>query len=147
MSNLMHPRYVATVHSSWEAGRVLRYMADFRNAVHWDPSVQQALLAGGDGQTRASAFDLTVRVGRRVSNLRYVITELNEHSVVLTARTRWLESVDTITVRNDPRGSLMEYDARLSFLGPPRIANPLLVRTFRQLGDNARARLDEQLNV
>ncbi|MGI8848456.1 MAG: SRPBCC family protein [Candidatus Dormibacteria bacterium] len=148
MSGLMHPRYVATVQSSWAAERVLRYMADFRNAVHWDPSVQRAVLAGGDGESLGSTFDLVVRVGKRVSELRYVISSLTPDSVELTARTRSLESIDTITVRPDPDGgSSMEYDARLTFVGVARLANPILARTFRTLGDNARASLNEKLNA
>lgn len=154
MSSLIQPRYVATVHSAWEPARVLDYMADFRNAVEWDPSVRKALLAGkvedaaSHLRERGTAFDLTVRVGKRESALRYVITAATATSVELTARTDSIESIDTITVRPDSTGgSVMEYDARLTFLGLARLANPLLARSLRKLGDNAVARLIEKLNA
>jgi len=153
MTNLMNPEYVAVVASSWPAALVLDYMADFCNAAEWDPSVEKAVRAeGGDGGAAppvqvGRAFDLTVRVGRRVARLHYVITGLTANSVQLTARTSSLESVDTVTVT--PRGtggSIMEYNARLTFRGLARIANPLLARSLRKLGDNAAASLNQRLN-
>lgn len=139
------PRYVATIRSAWPAERAFAYMADFSNAREWDPSVEAATRTSDGPVSEGDGFDLQVRSGSRVLPFHYVITQLGNRTVVLSARTTRFESVDTITVSDDGPGSLVRYDAFLTGLGVMRLANPVIGRTFRRMGDAARTQLTEVL--
>lgn len=140
------PRYVATIHSAWPAERAFAYMADFSNAREWDPSVESATRTSDGTLGEGDGFDLRVRSGTRVLPFHYVITQLDERTVVLKARTSRFESVDTIAVSDEGSGSLVRYDAFLTGVGLMRLANPLIGRTFRRMGAAAHSRLTQVLS-
>lgn len=137
------PRYVATIPSAWPDERAFAYMSDFSNARAWDPSVAAATRVDAGPVREGSAFELQIRNGRRVMPFRYVVTELSNRRVVLRAETPRFESVDTITVRDAGDASEIQYDAFLSGRGIARLANPLIARVFRRMGDAARAQLGD----
>ena len=137
----MMPRYVATIQSPWPAKRALAYMADFSHASEWDPSVLSSTALDAGPVREGSVFELRIRSGRRVLLFRYRVERLEPVVVVLRAATRWFESVDTITVRDVGSGSEITYDAFLTAKGAIRLANPLISRVLRRLGDAARDRL------
>lgn len=116
-------------------------MADFRNATEWDPSVVSATALGEGAVRTGSAFELRIRSGRRVTPYRYVVTTLEPRLVRLRASTAFVDSVDTITVRDAGSGSEVTYDASLAVKGAMRMLTPLVARTFRRLGDAASAQL------
>ena len=135
------PRYVATIPSVWPAERAFAYMADFRNASEWDPSVVSATALDADAVHEGSSFDLRIRNGRRVVPFRYTVTALEPRLIRLRATTPQFESVDTITVREAGTGSEITYDASLAVRGAMVLITPLVARTFRRMGDAASERL------
>lgn len=135
------PRYVATVQSVWPAERAFAYMADFRNAAEWDPSVVSATALDAGPVREGSAFELRIRSGRRTTPYRYVVTTLEPRLIRLRASTASIDSVDTITVRDAGSGSEITYDAALAVKGAMWMLTPLVARTFRRLGDAASAQL------
>ena len=116
-------------------------MADFSNALEWDPSVTEA--------TRSSdgAFDLVAKFGGRGVPLRYeVVSSDPPRSIVLVARKPSFTSRDTITVASAPAGSTVHYDARLEFKGAGRILDPLMQLVFNRTGAKAAAGMRAALN-
>ncbi len=136
--------YVATVPSPAPPSVVFRYMADFRSAGEWDPSVRSTkLLSDGDPVQLGARF----HVNANGIPLNYEITELVEDSkVVLYAKQFALISLDTITIA--PRadgGSDMTYHATINLRGPFKVFSPLLDKGFQGLGDAAKKGLEKHL--
>ncbi len=134
-------RYVATIRSVWSAERAFAYMADFRNASEWDPSVVSATALDEGPVREGSGFELRIRSCRRVVPYRYTVTALEARRITLRARTGAFDSVDTITVRDAGTGSEITYDATLAVKGALVLVTPLIARTFRRTGNAADARL------
>ncbi len=131
--------YTTTVHSAWNADEAFRYMSDFSNAQHWDPSVTSAHRLDEGAVTLQSLFDLTVHFAGREKLLRYGVTSLDpSRGVVFTSSTNTLLSRDTLTFEPRTAGCEMTYRAELRFRGVASVANPLLALLFRRLGDRAR---------
>ena len=134
-------RYVATIPTAWPAERAFAYMADFRNATEWDPSVVSATAVDAGEVREGSTFELRIRNGRRVAPFTYTVTALERRLIRLRATTPQLESIDTITVRDLGTASEITYDASLAVKGVLALMTPLVARTFRRMGDAASDRL------
>ena len=122
-------------------GADVRVHGGLRNAAEWDPSVMGATALDEGPVREGSAFELRIRSGRRTVPYRYVVTKLEPRLVRLRASTAFIDSVDTITVRDAGSGSEVTYDASLALKGAMRLLTPLVARTFRRLGDAASAQL------
>ena len=134
-------RYTTTIDSTLPAEEAFAYMADFSNALEWDPSVTEASRSGD------SAFDLVAKFGGRAVPLRYEVVSLEPpRSIVLEARKPSFTSRDTITVTAAPGGSTVHYDARLEFKGVGRLFDPLMQLVFNRTGAKAAAGMRAALN-
>jgi hypothetical protein len=141
------PRYVTEVSSSLPPIEAFAYMADFANARLWDPSVSEARRVGEASIGLGAAFDLVARFGGRDVPLRYEIVEYDApRRVVLEARRPRFVSRDTIEVETAGDGSIVRYDARLSFGGLGRLLEPVMQRAFNRVGARATAGLQTALN-
>ena len=140
-------RYVTEVSSSLPPVEAFAYMADFANARLWDPSVSEARRVGEASIGLGSAFDLVARFGGRDVPLRYEIVEYDApRRVVLEARRPRFVSRDTIEVETAGDGSIVRYDASLSFGGLGRLLEPVMQRAFNRVGARATAGLQTALN-
>jgi hypothetical protein len=140
------PRYSVTIASPWSLEESFAYMADFRHALDWDPSVRTAT-SDHEVVDLGALFHLEVAFAGRSQHLRYEVTAFDApHSLTLTAKTPQLRSVDTITCTKSDTGSFVHYDASLTFLGLARVFNPLLAILFRKLAKNATSGLRRELS-
>ncbi len=111
-------------------------MANLANFAEWDPGVTKVEQSEGDGPGPGAVYDVTIK-GLR-SPLRYRTTRFEPPtSVVVRAESRFLTSLDTITVDVDGAGSLVTYDAELTLNGPLGLADPLLRIGFGRIADRA----------
>ena len=134
-------RYVTTIESTLTAEDAYAYMADFSNALEWDPSVTEARRSGDN------AFDLVATFGGKGVPLHYEIVSSDPpRSLVLEARKPSFTSRDTITVTPAAGGSSVHYDARLDFNGLGRIFDPLMQLLFNRTGAKAAAGMRAALN-
>ncbi len=134
-------RFVTTIESTLSPEDAYAYMADFANALEWDPSVTEARRSG------ENAFDLVAKFGGRGVPLHYAIVSSDPpRSVVLEARKPSFTSRDTITVAPAPGGSTVHYDARLEFKGAGRLFDPLMQLLFNRTGAKAAAGMRAALN-
>jgi carbon monoxide dehydrogenase subunit G len=138
-------RYVVHVRTPKPPAEAFAYMADLANFAEWDPGVSGVEQVVGEGPGADAAFDVVVSAVRPIT-LRYRTTGYEPPTrVVVQASNWWLTSLDTITVRPDDSGSVVTYDAELTLNGLLRVADPLLGRSFRRIGDRAAAGLVEAL--
>lgn len=133
-------RYVTSIDSSLAQEEAFAYMADFTHAREWDPSVSEARRVD-DG------FHLVARFGGRDVSLHYEVVELEPpRLVVFEARRPGFTSRDTITVSEAGAGSVVHYDARLSFKGLGRLLDPVMQLVFNRVGTRAKHGMQASLN-
>ena len=140
-------RYATTIASTLSPAEAFAYMADFSNARFWDPSVSRARREGDGPVGLGSAFPLVARFAGRDVELTYsIVTYEPPERVVLEAR-RGFVSRDTITVEPaGSGGSVVSYEALLTFTGLGRLAEPLMQYVFNRVGAKAKAGLESALN-
>jgi len=141
-------RYVTTVRTLWSADRAFAYVADLRNFAEWDPGVTSVEQLVGDGSGPDAAYSVTVTGAVRPMTLRYETTAYDPpRRIEVRAESNSLLSVDVVTVEPDTggTGSIVNYDATLTFRGLARLADPLLALGFRRIGDRAAAGLRKAL--
>ena len=140
-------RYVTTIESKLSAVEAFAYMADFSNALHWDPSVVAASRSSDGAVRNGSTFDLVVLFGGRKLPMGYAIVSYEEpRLVVIEAQKPSFTSRDTITVASAGDGSTVHYDALLEFKGPGRVLDPIMQLIFNRTGDKAAAGMRAALN-
>ena len=140
-------RYVTEIESALPQGEAFAYMADFANARLWDPSVSEARRVGKAPVGLGSKFDLVARFGGRDVPLRYEIVEFDApRRVVLEAKRAGFVSRDTITVEPTGNGSVVHYDATLTFGGVGRLFDPIMQRIFSRVGARATLGIQTAMN-
>ena len=133
-------RYLVRIRSPKSPAEAFAYMANLTNFAEWDPGVTRVEQVEGEGPGPDAAYDVTVK-GMRTP-LRYRTTHFEpSNAVVALAESRFLTSLDTITVEDDGTGSIVTYDAKLTLNGPLGLADPILGLTFGHIGDRATAGL------
>jgi hypothetical protein len=139
-------RYVARVRTSRNADEVFAYMADLRNFAGWDPGVARSEQVVGDGAGPDAVYDVTVRNGGREMTLRYEVVEYDpSRRVKVVGKASVFTSIDVVEVSEDGEGTLVVYDATLRMPFPLSLADPLLAKAFRGIGDKAAAGLERVL--
>lgn len=139
-------RYVTSVRSPLSVTEAFAYMADVTRFAEWDPGVKRAVRVGGDGTGVGTAYELTVQAGA-TTVMRYEVAEYQPpHRIVLVARTRFLTSVDEVTVEGAGSGSVVTYDEKLTLRAPLGLFDALLRLAFRHIGDRAAAGLKRVLS-
>jgi hypothetical protein len=126
---------------------VFDYMADFSNAVLWDPGVKSSIRSDSGELGEGSGFSLEVKVGKRAYPIDYRIVEYRRPSkVVLLGETTWMRSLDAILVSPVQDGStVIEYVANLHLKGVLSMLNPLLATPFAKIGARAMEGLAKSL--
>jgi hypothetical protein len=129
-------RYLVRVRSPKSPADAFAYMADLANFAEWDPGVTRAEQSEGDGPGPDAVYDVTVKgLG---SPLRYRTTRYEPPTaLVARAESRFLTSLDAITVEAEGDGSIVTYDAELTLNGPLGLADPILRLVFGRIGDRA----------
>ena len=140
-------RYVTSIESKLSPADAFAYMADFSNALHWDPSVVEASRSSAGAVGKGSTFDLVILFGGRKLPMGYAIISYEEpRLVVIEAQKPSFTSRDTITVAPAGDGSTVHYDALLEFKGPGRLLDPIMQLIFNRTGDKAAAGMRAALN-
>ena len=140
-------RYATTITSLLPAAEAFAYMADFSNARHWDPSVDEASRSTDGPLGLGSTFELVVRFGGRKLPMHYELVSFDEpRSFVVESRKPSFTSRDTITVSPAAAGSTVHYDAVLEFKGAGKLLDPVMQLLFNRTGAKAAAGMRTALN-
>jgi carbon monoxide dehydrogenase subunit G len=114
---------------------VVAYLADFTNAVQWDPgTVRCERLDDGPVRPGARWHNVSKVLGRE-TDLDYELVTMDPDHVVLRGRNRTATSTDDITVLPAADGTEVTYHAHIEFHGVAKLAEPLMQRVFENLGD------------
>ena len=123
------------------------FVADFANAMHWDPGVATSEAFGTGPVGIGSRYRLGVRLGSRVAPMEYRIREYAApQRVVLDGAGSGVTATDEITFTPSATGTRIDYVADIRLGGLLRLAQPFLGGRFEALAQNAvegmRAALD-----
>jgi carbon monoxide dehydrogenase subunit G len=117
------------------------YLADYSNAVRWDPSVTEATRAGQSFRVVIAFYgkriplDLALEQSRPTERLVFTGAGTNDKKV--TARIEF-------TIAADESGSSVAYDATLQLRGLMRLFDKGLQLAFENMGDKAMQGLTAQ---
>jgi carbon monoxide dehydrogenase subunit G len=139
--------YIAKIRTDKPPIDCFAYLADLRNFADWDPGVVEVTQTRGSRPGVDARYDVTVLNGRRRMTLGYRTNDFDPPSrLQVTGTTMLLTSIDTVTVERQAEGTLVTYEARLRLRFPLSLADPLLSRAFRKIGDRAAAGLEAALD-
>lgn len=138
--------YEATVHSPLPAERSFALMADFSNALHWDPATLESRQLDDGPVGLGARFRLDMKIFGRENAIEYEIVEYDApRKVVLRGENAGSVSVDTITVEPTGSGSAVNYKAEVTMKGAFKVIGPLFSPVFKKMGDEARDKMTEWL--
>jgi len=128
------------------------FVADFGNAMHWDPGVATSVSASAGPVGVGKRFQLGVRMGSRVTPMEYRITAFEApRRVVLEGEGSGVTATDEIRFSPAPNGTTIDYVADIRLGGLLRLAQPFLGGRFKALADDAvegmRAALDARADA
>ena len=142
------PRIVRTITTDKPRGEVFSYLADFSNAIHWDPGTEQSIPRNADGAKLGQVYDLVVVWGSRRLPMVYETTELVPgERVAFVGDGSTTKAVDTLTFTDvSDGGTRVVYSADISLKWPYRISEPFLRTKFVEMGDEAEESLTRVLS-
>ena len=122
------------------------YIADFANSHAWDPGTASSRRLDDGPVGRGSRFALDVRMGGRVAPMEYRIRDFDRpHRVVLVGSGAGVDAVDDIRFERVDDRTVIDYTADIRLGGLLRFVQPFLGGTFRRIGRDAAAGMDETL--
>ena len=138
--------YVAHVESTMSPTAAFDYVADVRRFADWDPRVLESLQVEGSGPEFGAEYDVTFSGGGHEIRLHYVVRSIERpRRIEIVGTSRFLTSIDVITVAAHDAGSFITYDARLRLPLVFKLFDPLLSIVFRRIGDESADGLAEAL--
>ncbi|MFW5473388.1 SRPBCC family protein [Knoellia sp. CPCC 206450] len=114
------------------------YLADFANAVEWDPGTVSCVRDGDPSAPVAPGATWTnvSKVLGRETTLTYELVTFTDDHVVLEGSNKTADSKDDISVTAvDDRTSLLRYDATITFKGLAKLTDPLMALVFKGIAD------------
>lgn len=115
------------------------YLADFANAVEWDPGTVTCVRNGDPSAPvlPGATWTNTSKVLGRETQLQYELVTRQPDHVVLQGSNKTADSTDDIGVTGlDGGRSRIRYEATITFKGAARVADPLMQLVFKKVADD-----------
>ena len=139
--------YNATIRSRHPSQRVFDYLANFANAVQWDPGSSEAEQFVTGPPALGSRFHLVSRFMGRKVKLTYEMTEFTQpQRFTVKADNGGFSLEDTVSIQPSKDGCNVHYHAKLNFQGVGRLLTPIWWLVFRRIGSKGAAGLADWLN-
>lgn len=123
------------------------FVADFANAMHWDPGVASSRQIGEGPTAVGSRYQLEVRMGGGVTPMEYEITSFEApRRVILAGKGARVVAVDDIRFEATPSGTRIDYEADIRLRGVLRLVEPFLGGAFAKIGRDALAGMRSALD-
>ena len=126
---------------------VVAYLADFSNAVAWDPGTVRCERVDPGPVEVGATWRNTSKVLGRETELDYELVTLESDHVVLRGTNKTATSTDDIRVVASPTGSTVTYHANIAFNGVAKLTEPLMQRVFEKLGDETVEGIQRELGA
>lgn len=125
---------------------VVNYLADFSNAVHWDPgTVSCEREDTGPVKVGSTWRNVSKFLGRETA-LSYRLAGLQPGHITLVGTNKTATSTDDITVRDvTPAGSEVTYRANIELHGLARLGAPVVRAALDRLGDQTASKIQQEV--
>jgi dehydrogenase/reductase SDR family member 12 len=141
-------RITEHIETPLELEAAFAFIADFANAMHWDPGTVTSERIGDGPVGLGARYRLGVRLGSRVAPMEYRITTFQPpHRVVLVGEGSGVSAVDEIRFEPSGSGTRIDYSADIRLGGVLRLVQPFLGRAFANLGRDALAGMQRALDA
>jgi carbon monoxide dehydrogenase subunit G len=118
------------------ADAVVSYLADFGNAVDWDPGTQSCVRQDTGPIRVGSTWRNVSKFLGRETVLNYRLELLQPGHITLIGSNKTATSTDDITVRDVPQNSSeITYHAQIELHGLARLGGPVVKAAMERLGD------------
>lgn len=136
-----------TVRTKAPLDAVWAYLSDFTHAEQWDPgTVTCRRTDAGPIDVGATYENVSEFRGRRTT-LRYTVETFEPaRHLVLRGENKTVQSFDDMTFAASGAGTELTYEARFTFQGLARLAEPLLHKPLTKLADDTEASLQKHLD-
>ena len=127
---------------------VVGYLADFSNAVDWDPGTQSCERQDtGPVQVGSSWRNVSKFLGRETV-LDYRLETLQPGHITFIGSNKTAASTDDITVRDaSPDGSEITYRASIEVHGLAKLGEPVVKAAMERLGDATATHIQQAVAV
>ena len=126
---------------------VWAFLSDFTNAEQWDPGTITCTRTDAGPIDVGATYDNVSEFRGRKTNLRYTVETFQPaQHLVLRGENKTVQSFDDMTFTGSGSGTEVTYEARFTFKGLARLAEPLLHKPLNQLADDTEASLQTQLD-
>lgn len=123
---------------------VVGYLADFGNAVDWDPGTQSCERQDSGPVKVGSTWRNVSRFLGRQTVLDYRLEVLQPGHITLVGSNATATSTDDITVRDMPsNASEITYQARIELRGVARLGEPIVNAAMRRVADATAAQIQQ----
>ena len=129
---MVHVRRTFTV--SQPPAVVVAYLADFSNAVDWDPGTVTCTRVDPGPVEVGARWHNVSRILGSSTELDYRLERLDPDRVVLVGRNRTATSTDDIRVVGHADGAQVTYDSTVVLNGAAKLAAPVMRLALESLG-------------
>lgn len=120
---------------------VVGYLADFGNAVQWDPGTMSCLRTDQGPIRVGSSWRNVSDFNDRISELDYRLERLEPARLTFVGRNKQATTTDDLRFSTDGDTTTITYDAEVRFNGVLRLAGPFLRGNFEKLADEVETSL------
>ena len=120
------------------------YLSDFTNAEQWDPgTVTCKRTDAGPIDVGATYENVSEFRGRQTTLTYTVATFVPAKHLVMHGENKTVQSIDDLTFSGSASGAELVYEARFTFKGVARLAEPFLRKALNKLADDT----EDSLNI
>lgn len=124
------------------------FVADFANAMRWDPGVATSERIGDDALGVGARYRLGIRRRGRVVPMEYVVTAFEpRRRVVLSGSGSGVAAIDDIRFSQTDQGTRIDYTADIRLTGLLRLLAPFAGGSFRKIAQDAREGMQRTLDA
>jgi carbon monoxide dehydrogenase subunit G len=136
-----------TVRTKASLEAVWAYLSDFTNAEQWDPGTVTCKRVDAGPIDVGATYENVSEFRGRKTTLQYTVeTFAPAQHLVLRGENKTVQSFDDMTFAGSQAGTELTYEARFTFKGLARLAEPLLHRPLNKLADDTEASLQKHLD-
>lgn len=124
-----------------ELAEVVDYLADFTNTEQWDAGTKSCHRIGS-GPVEPGARWVNVSEFRgKETELEYTLVRREPTRLTFTGGNKTVSTVDDLSFEADSGRTRIRYNARFTFHGLAKLAQPFVTRGLNQLADDTIAQL------
>ncbi|GAA2038338.1 SRPBCC family protein [Catenulispora yoronensis] len=126
---------------------VVAYLADFGNAVHWDPGTISCVRTDSGPIRVGAAWRNVSEFNDRVTQLDYRLERMEPERLTFVGRNNQATATDDLTFAQYGGATTVTYRAEIVFHGWLRLVGPFVQRRFEKMANEVQTSLARELTA